>query len=167
MRAGARSLATLVVLTAVLVAAAYWGWQAATEPLPERADPPLCVSTPVAAGATVVREQVTVSVYNASTRNGLAGTTLGALEDRGFIGADTGNAPEGTAVSGAQVWSNDPENPAARLVAQQFRRAPIVPGEPLGRGVTVIVGDDFRKLAKGVDSVTSAADATICSPPGQ
>lgn len=167
MRAGARSLATLLVLGLILVLAAYWGWQAVTEPLPKQAEPPLCVETAVAAGDTVVREQVTVSVYNASRRNGLAGTTLGQLVERGFVGADTGNAPEGTAVAGVQVWSNDPENPAARLVAEQFRRAQVVPGDPLGRGVTVVVGDDFRKLAKGVDSVTSAADATICSPPGQ
>jgi hypothetical protein len=167
MRSQARSLLTLLVLCLVLVGATYWGWQAATEPLPERADPPLCVETPIAAGETVVREQVAVSVYNASTRNGLAGTTLGLLEQRGFVGADTGNAPEGTSVAGVQVWSNDPENPAAQLVAQQFRKAQIVPGDPLGRGVTVVVGDAFRKLGKGVDSVASAADATICSPPGQ
>ncbi len=166
MRARAKSLVTLAVLGVIVVLAAVWGWRAATEPLPERADPPLCEETPVAAGETVVREQVAVSVFNASDRNGLAGSTLDLLEERGFVGADTGNAPEGTTTPGVQIWSNDPENPAAQLVAQQFRRATIVPGEALGRGVTVVVGDSFKKLGKGVDSVTSPAPATICSPPG-
>ncbi|WP_426242978.1 LytR C-terminal domain-containing protein [Nocardioides sp. LHG3406-4] len=166
MLARGRSLLTLVVLGLILVLATAWGWKAATEPLPERADPPLCVPTPVKAGESVVREQVAVSVYNASTHNGLAGSTMDLLEERGFVGADTGNAPEGTVVSGVQVWSDDPENPAAQLVAQQFKRAQILPGASLGRGVTVVVGDSFKKLGKDVDTVTSAAAATICSPPG-
>ena len=166
MRARVRSLLTLVALAAVVLLAAAWGWRATTEPLPERADPPLCVDTTIPAGETVAREQVAVSVYNASSRNGLAGTTLDMLVERGFVGADTGNAPRGTEVLGVQVWSNDPENPAARLVAQQFRNAQIVPGDPLGRGVTVIVGEEFKKLGKDVDSVEASADATICSPPG-
>ncbi|MBA3782961.1 LytR C-terminal domain-containing protein [Nocardioides sp. InS609-2] len=166
MRSRSKSLLTLVVLGFILVLAAAWGWSAATEPLPERADPPLCVETAVPAGETVVREQVAVSVFNASTRNGLASSMMDLLTERGFIGADTGNAPEGTTVPGVQIWSNDPENPAAQLVSQQFKRAKIVPGDPLGRGVTVVVGDNFKKLGKDVDSVTSAAAATICSPPG-
>ncbi len=166
MRPGAKSLLTLVVLGCILVLAAAWGWRAVTEPLPVQADPPLCVDTTVPAGETVVREQVAVSVFNASTRNGLANSTMNLLTGRGFVGADTGNAPEGTTVPGVEIWSNDPENPAAQLVAKQFKRAKIVPGDPLGRGVTVVVGDRFKKLGKDIDSVTSAAAATICSPPG-
>lgn len=166
MTARARSLVTLAVLAAILAAAAAWGWSAATKPLPELADPPLCVDTTIPVGETVVREQVVVSVYNASTRNGLAGSTMDLLTERGFVAADTGNAPDETSLKGVQIWSNDPENPAAQLVAQQFKRATVVPGEALGRGVTVVVGNGFKKLGKQVDSVTSAADATICSPPG-
>ncbi len=166
MRPPTKSLLTLTALSLILVLAAAWGWSAATEPLPERADPPLCVDTTVPAGETVVREQVAVSVFNASKRNGLAGSTLSLLTARGFVGADTGNAPEGTTVPGVQIWSNDPENPAAQLVAKQFKRASIVPGDSLGRGVTVVVGDNFKKLGKDIDAVTSAAAATICSPPG-
>lgn len=168
MRDGVRSALTLGVLCLLLVGAGAWGWHALTEPLPDNAPPPLCTDTTVAAGTDVFRDQVAVSVFNGSTRSGLAGATMEQLEERGFVGADTGNAPR--RIRGVQIWSDEPKNPAVRLVKRQFRKAAVVPGpegEDLGRGVVVVLGQSFSSLReREVEKVTAGADATFCSPPG-
>lgn len=170
MREGVKSALTLGVLCLLMLVAGAWGWQALTQPLPDNEPPPLCTDTSVAAGTDVFRDQVAVSVFNGSSRSGLAGATLELLEERGFVGADTGNAPQ--PVKGVQIWAADPQNPAVRLVKRQFRKARVVPGtevdgEALGRGVVVVLGESFTSLRdKEVESVTAEVEATFCSPPG-
>lgn len=165
MEARLRSALTLTTLTLLLVVAVVVGWSAVTKPLPELAETPLCVDTEVAAGEKVFPDQVAVSVFNAGQRNGLASKTMNLLVERGFVAADTGNAPEGTEVTHVQVWADDPQDPAVALVLAQFRKAEVVQGQALGLGVVVVVGDGFKKLGKKVESVDAAAAATICSPP--
>ena len=53
MRRGARSAATLAVLSAILVIGGAWGWSEVTKPFPGKADPPVCVDTAVSAGEKV------------------------------------------------------------------------------------------------------------------
>lgn len=163
MSASARSAITLSVLCLLLVLGAAWGWSALTQPLPGDEAAPACVDTPVAAGTEVFRDQVVVSVFNGSGRAGLAGATMEQLEARGFVGAATGNAP--VRVPGVQIWSADPASPAVKLVRRQFPGAKVTPGDALGPGVVVVVGERFSGLAEDVESVTSAEDSTICSPP--
>lgn len=164
MTASLKSLVTLLVLTGLLVAAALWGWQAATEPFPDSDPPPLCTDVTVPAGTQVFRDQVAVSVYNGSGRSGLAGATLDQLEERGFVGADEDNAPD--TINGVQIWSDTPKNAAVQLVARQFKAAKIVPGKALGRGVVVVLGESFKSLRKkDVESVTAIESSTFCSPP--
>ena len=50
MQQGAKTAATLAVLCGMLVIVGLWGWNAATEPFPAKTEPPICVSTEVAAG---------------------------------------------------------------------------------------------------------------------
>ena len=165
MTASLRSALTLLVLGALLLVAAVWGWRAATKPFPSSEPAPLCTDVTVLTGKQVFRDQVAVSVYNASNRNGLAGATMEQLEERGFVGADSGNAP--IQVNGVQIWSDEPRNAAVRLVARQFKAAKVVSGEELGRGVVVVVGDSFKSLRKKeVESVTAVESSTFCSPPG-
>lgn len=156
-----KSALTLGTLCLILLVAALWGWQALTEPFPEDEEAPLCSDISVAAGDEVFSEQVAVSVYNGSSRSGLAGATLEQLEGRGFIGADSGNAPK--AVNTTEIWSDEPNNAAVRLVARQFKKARVVSGEELGRGVVVVVGKKFKELRqKDVPSVEAREDSTFC-----
>ena len=170
MRDGVRTALTLGVLVLVMVVAGAWGWRALTEPLPDNAPTPLCTDTTVTAGTEVFRDQVAVSVFNGSSRARLAAATLEQLGERGFVGADTGNAPKPLART--QIWAADPKNPAVVLVKRQFKKARVVAGtevdgEPLGRGVIVVLGQGFTTLrAKEVESVKARTDATFCSPPG-
>ncbi|PUA82896.1 LytR C-terminal domain-containing protein [Nocardioides currus] len=164
MSAALRSTVTLLVLGLLLVVAALWGWNAMTKPFPSSEPAPLCTETTVDTGTQVFRDQVAVSVYNGSNRNGLAGATMEQLEERGFVGADSGNAP--AKINGVQIWSDEPRNAAVRLVARQFKNAKVVSGEELGRGVVVVVGETFKSLRKKeVESVDAVEASTFCSPP--
>lgn len=166
MRAGAKSAATLVVLGAVLFFGVIWGWSAVTEPFPEKIDLPVCEATPVAKGDKIFPTQVVVSVYNAGDRLGLAGTTMRKFEDGGFREGDSGNAPKSAQVPIVQIWASEPRNPAVRLVESRLGAAhKVVKKDGPGAGVTVIVGDGFRKLLKGPRFVVARKNTTICSPP--
>ena len=165
MTAAVRSGLTLLALSLLVVAAAAWGWSAFTQPLPAEEEVPICTETRVAAGEKVSRDQVVVSVFNGSGRNGLAGATRDLLVERGFVPGETGNAP--TPTDTTLIHSSDPENPAVRLVARQFPAAKVAPGDALGVGVVVVVGEDFEELRrKQVKSVKAAADATYCRATG-
>lgn len=164
-----RSAITLGVLCLMLLLGLVWGVNALTKPLPSLITTPEptgpCSEVEVARGEKVYRDQVTVSVFNASTREGLAGDTLERLVARGFGAGETGNAPSGTRVAGAQIWTDEPANPAVRLVASQFGNgAKVVRHSELGAGVTVVVGNDLGALRKGHPYATAQGDTTICSP---
>ncbi|GAA2132289.1 LytR C-terminal domain-containing protein [Nocardioides bigeumensis] len=164
---GIRSTLTLVFLVALLVGAVIWGWGAATKPLPQTQDEPLCEEVAVEAGQRVYPDQVAVSIFNASSRAGLAGRTTELFLDSGFGEGDSGNAPTGTEVAYAQIWASDPKSPAVRLVKSYLGpRATITEGDQLGVGVVVVVGEEFEELVKGKKSVKAAADGFVCSPPG-
>lgn len=168
MRAGTRTLLTMATLVVLLVVAVAWALSALTAPFPGKVDLPACVDTRVQQGDKVFPDQVVVSVFNAGTRGGLAGLTMKQLTDAGFVAGDSGNAPPRVRVSRAEVWSENPGNPAAKLVASRFGhgvRVTKAKGDALGAGVVVIVGDRFHKVVKGKKKIVAGAATSICSPP--
>lgn len=169
MTAAARSAATLVVLGLLLVVAALWGWNAVTEPFPEREDPPPCVDVTVAKGDRVTTEDVLVNVYNGSDRQGLAGATIADLQTRGFVPGETGNADlvRGQG-KGVQIWTDDRRSPAVALVERQFAGATVIRRADLpADGVVVVMGDEFTRLRKPpVSSVKAARESSYCQATG-
>lgn len=165
----ARSTVTLAVLGVLLVVAAVWGWSAATEPLPgapDAADAPLCEVRSVEKGEKVFRSDVTVSVFNAGGRSGLASETLDTLVKAGFSRGESGNAPPDVGVRFARIWADDQANPAVRLVRRHLNGKPVVsPNEGIDvSGVLVIVGNQFKGVSKGPNRVRVKQAAEICSP---
>lgn len=163
-----RSAFTLGVLSLLVVVAAFWGWGAATAPLPDSGPPPVCVDTRIRAGQQVTTGQVVVSVYNASGRSGVAGNTMNRLTNRGFVAGSTGNAPSDTDFRGVRIYATERKNPAVRLVRRQFQQARVVEGPALGPGVVVVVGNGPSPLVRNknrVATLNSAIDTTICTPP--
>jgi len=105
-----KSLVTMLGLGALLLVAALWGWAAVSKPFPEREGPAVCVDRAFAEGDPIRRGDVTISVLNAGTRNGLAGLTLDLFIDAGFAEGQSGNVPGVPA--GAQRRDLDRRSPA-------------------------------------------------------
>lgn len=160
-----RTTITLTSVGVLLVLAGLWGWQAATDPLPAKVDTAICVPTAIAAGEKVFPEQVTVSVYNAGDREGLAGRTMQLLTDAGFAEGQSGNTPRAE-VGTVAIWTDEPDSPAVQLVASRLgRHVDIEEREGPGAGIDVIVGDGFQDVRRGERFVVAESDTTICSPP--
>jgi len=159
-----RSALTLGALVLLLVGGLAWGWTALTAPLP-RISEEVCVETEVAAGTKIYPDQVLVSVLNAGNRNGLAGRTMQEFIDAGFGEGTRGNAPRGTDVIRAQIWTSTPQHPAVRLVRSRLGDAKVIKRRTSEPGVLVVVGDKFDHLVPGRKTTVAAGDVTICSPP--
>jgi hypothetical protein len=160
-----RSGLTLAVLALLLVAGVSWGFAQVTEPFPGKVDPPVCVETTHAAGERIYPQDVTVSVLNASKREGLAGRTMSELVTAGFAEGQTRNAPTGTSVRRAEVWTTDADSPAARLVRSRLGKAEVVEKtDPGAAGIVVVVGDDFEETVDGRPSIKAKTDVVVCGP---
>lgn len=154
------------MLGVVLLAGVAWGWNAATKPLPERADLPVCEVTTVAKGDKIYADQVTISVLNAGSREGLAGRTMQLFVEQGFAVGASANASADTRVPTVELWTDDPGNPAVKLVASRLPEgARVVRRDTTTPGITVVVGDEFTDLVKGKRAVRAREDAEVCSPP--
>lgn len=165
MSAGLRSAVTLVGLSLMLAAGAAWGWTQLTEPFPGKADPPPCVESMFSDGDKIYPQDVTVSVLNAGEREGLAALTMQLLVDDGFDEGDAENAPKGTVVALAEIWTDDPESPAVKLVRTRFGQIDVQDRRYDAPGVVVVVGDGFEALRAGRDSVNAHGDVVVCGPP--
>ena len=164
------SAVTLIVLFGLLVLGAVVGWRTLSAPVPGSDEPTAVASDPactdgVARGDVVRPADITVSVYNAGSRSGLAGQTLSELQARGFIPGDVGNAPvEREDVEYVRVLAPTKTDPAARLVALQFGPQTVVEPvtEDLGPGVELIVGDRFVGLVEAPLKIRAEAPGSGC-----
>jgi hypothetical protein len=157
---------TLTCLALLLVGGVTWGWSAATSPFPHSAPQRACYKTTLQPGERVSAPKVTVSVFNASDRVGLAESTLTAFEDQGFGPGAVGNAPKGTVVYKAQIWSRHPADPAVQLVLSRLGPgARVVRKHHAGPGVVVMVGPQFDKLVAGRSSIKVTSPTVVCEPP--
>ena len=131
-----RTAITLAALGLLMLLGVTWGWGQMTKPFPGKVDAAICVDTSYHEGDELFVQDVTVSVLNASSREGLAGRTLQELEDLGFAEGQTGNAPQGTAITTpAEIWVADVDNPGAKLLRARHRQGAgrRAPGEHRGR----------------------------------
>ncbi len=156
-----RTALTLLVLVAVVSGAAAWGWTRLTSPVGDPVSGP-CTDTELGPGDRVATDQVLVTVLNAGTRSGLAGRVMSELVDEGFVEGRPTNAPDGTEVPRVQIWTDAPRSPAVRLVRGYLGEVTVVRRDPVGEGVTVVVGDGFGELTAGRAAVAVREDVTVC-----
>jgi hypothetical protein len=162
-----RTAITLAALALLMLVGVAWGWGQVTKPFPGKVDAPVCVDTSYRAGDELFVQDVTVSVLNASSREGLAGRTLSELHTEGFAEGDTANAPKGTALTtNAEIWVDDVSNPGAKLLRARLGKVPVVAHPEVDyAGIVVVVGDLYEKLRQGPQSIVLGHDAVVCSPP--
>lgn len=166
MDARLKSLVTLAALGVLLFVAAVWGWASLTKPFPSNEDA-ICVDRTFEAGEKVTPGDVTVSVLNAGTRNGLASLTMNLFEEQGFAPGQEGNATDAK-VNKVQIWTDDRRDPAVQLVKSHLGKGTrVLLKDATTAGVQVVVGDGFQDLVKGKKSVKATDAATVCGPPAE
>ena len=162
---------TMTVLVALLVVAGLYGWRAISSPedndktTTQKQKSGKGCDDGLKKGDIVKSSAVTVSVFNAGSRSGLAADTLGQLTDRRFIRGDIGNAPSGfSGVRFVRVLAPTVDDPAARLVALQFGRHTLVQKtkSDLGAGVDVVVGNEYVGLVKAPNQIKATARGSGC-----
>lgn len=166
MNAHVKTALTLAVLAVLLLGGIAWGLSAVSSPFPHKTSQLACYPTTLQPGDRVSAPKVTVSVFNASDRNGLAERTLTAFENQGFGAGDIGNAPKKAVVHYAQVWTTSRSDPAVKLVLSRLGHgARVVHRHYSGTGIVVMVGPQFTKLVPGKASIKVKRPTTVCEPP--
>lgn len=132
---------------------------------------PGCEPTASASPATPVKAlprpgQITVNVYNATTRGGLAKTTADELEKRGFVIGKVGNAPEtyDKKVPGSGILLGAPtaSDSALTVLGTQLKGATPKTDTRKSKDVDLIIGTAFKAL--NVQKDADQALATLSAP---
>lgn len=164
---------TLAVLVAVLIGGSIVGWGLATQEMPSlrdstASDGPTCMDQTFDSGSTLESNAVTVNVYNTGDVSGLAGKTLRALQNKGFIG---GGAIDGRARmpnKNALVVAAEPRSAPVRLVKAQLKGRVFLrkADDPeIGTDVSIYLGNRFRGIApKTRTSLRVRGQTTVCVP---
>ncbi|WP_231126414.1 LytR C-terminal domain-containing protein [Motilibacter aurantiacus] len=161
-RSRARGLLAAVLALALLAGAGYGGWWAYDRWQGREDGSPAAGSAPVASSTCApgrpspaaspqptppAPRQVTVNVYNATTKAGLAATVSSRLQARGFRVAEVGNDPVGRPLRAtAQVRSGPQGAAGARTVAAQVPGAELVTDRRRGTTVDLVLGSSYSRL---------------------
>ncbi|MGW4814735.1 LytR C-terminal domain-containing protein [Kitasatospora cineracea] len=110
---------------------------------------------------------VTVNVYNATDKSGLAARTADELRKRGFVVDKVGNAPAALdkKVPGtAQILSGPGGLGAAALLTSQVAAATATEDTRADATVDFVIGDTFSALADPAQAAAALAELTKPSP---
>lgn len=152
---------TLLVLIGILAGAFYYASSYWTQGPAKAAPAPSCTSAADPSGQ-IYPSQVTVNVYNATSRAGLAASTGKLVRDRGFIVGTVANDPARKAVAGtAEVRFGPVGARAATLVQGLVEGAVLVPDTRADSSVDLVIGAAFKSLAVATSTATAPT-----APPG-
>ena len=168
LRRGHKTAITLGLAFLLLVGAAMWGMWAVfrdTTPQTEQAT----VALPPCPPPEIQPAQVSINVYNATGRSGLARQVADGLAQRGFLLATIANDPLGKDVPTAAEIRHGPGGVGqAQLVATQVPGAVLIVDQRPDASVDVAVGETFTELTAlptlGPDGQPVAAPLN-CTPP--
>ncbi|MEU3568739.1 LytR C-terminal domain-containing protein [Kitasatospora sp. NPDC036755] len=110
---------------------------------------------------------VTVNVYNATTKAGLAGRTAEDLKKRGFVIGKVGNAPaelDKKVPGTAQVIAGPAGAGAGTLVGSQIAGAAVTADARTDGSVDFVIGDSYNALLDETQAAAALALATKPSP---
>ncbi|MFE7526223.1 LytR C-terminal domain-containing protein [Kitasatospora sp. NPDC057542] len=110
---------------------------------------------------------VTVNVYNATSKAGLAGRTAEELKKRGFVIGKVGNAPaelDKKVPGTAQVIAGPAGAGAGTLVGSQIAGAAVTADARTDGSVDFVIGDSYNALLDETQAAAALALATKPSP---
>ncbi len=126
---------------------------------------PTCENRTVAEGEKLTSNLVTVNVFNASQRAGLANRVSINLQRRGFLAGTVANSTSEVKPGGVAILTDDRDDPRVKLVAEQFADVEFAESDVNApEGVTVIVGDDYQDLVDAPREIESDRVITVCVP---
>ncbi|MCO7240000.1 MULTISPECIES: LytR C-terminal domain-containing protein [unclassified Aeromicrobium] len=166
-RSGAVGPLVLLGSALVLLLGLFVGFRLVTAEADTGEAAPTCERRVVEKDDRVTSSLVSVDVYNASSRAGLANRVSINLQRRGFLAGQIGNSESKVRPRVAAVLTDDPKDPRVRLVGAQFgsRVQYVEPDIPVDEGsVTVVVGDGFRQLGRDVRDTSNDRRFTVCLP---
>jgi LytR cell envelope-related transcriptional attenuator len=162
------SLVSLMMVGSFVYAAAYFqGWVAAAPPS-SLASPP-CQAAGVADAADALTPiAVTINVYNATDRNGLARSVAKSLRIQGFNIGEIANDPLGKRIVGVGEVRHGPLGTAgAILAAKRLPGAKVMLDKRTDDSVDLVLGNRFSALRAPaeVSQTHPANPSTSATPP--
>lgn len=134
----------LMVGTFAYAAAYFQGWVGTRAPKPV-ASPACRVVTPA---RTLTPSAVTINVYNATDRAGLAASVAKSLRTQGFKIAKVTNDPLGKPIDGVgEVRRGRTGAAGATLAATRLSGAKVVPDKRTDDTVDLVLGNKFKALS--------------------
>ena len=156
---------TIVVAVVLFVGGLLVGFKLLTASADTFDEAPTCENRAVAKGETLTSNLVTVNVFNASQRAGLANRVSINLQRRGFLSGTVANSTSEVEPDGVAILTDDREDPRVKLVAEQFEGVEYAePDIRATEGVTVIIGDGYKDLVDGPREIESDRALTVCGP---
>lgn len=160
-----RAAITLVVLVVLVVGGALLSWRKVTSD-DESTSPqagPTCA--PTQAKNAPKPKSITLNVYNATSRNGLAAEVANKMAKRGFKVSDVANDPMNESVDGsAQIRASADQQAAVSVVMGHVPGAEFVVDDRSTGSVDLVLGDAFEKLANANRATPVAASLPTCPP---
>ena len=152
------TLVGLVMVGTFAYAAAYFqGWVATGSPR-SVTSPSCALVTPT---QTLTPAAVTINVYNATTRAGLAASVAKSLQTQGFKVAKVTNDPLGKPIDGVgEVRHGQAGAAAATLAATRLQGAKVVPDGRADETVDLVLGNTFKALS----APPAVAPSTAATP---
>jgi zona occludens toxin (predicted ATPase) len=166
-----RALITLVLVALMLFFAFWYAYsyyrssgEAVAAPAPTcTTAAPAAPAAPAKAAAAPKPADITINVYNATSRDGLAGKTASDVRERGFKVATVTNDPLQRTVTGtAEVRYGKSGAAKAKLVLGLVKGAKPVRDARTDASVDLVLGDKFTALTAPAKQVAApAAGATV------
>lgn len=162
---------TLTVAFAVFIVGGFTGFRLLTADAGDAVTAtPTCKDTTIPAGSELTSNVVTVNVFNASARSGLANRVQIDLQKNGFLGGKIGNSTSAAKPNRVAILTDDPDDPRVKLVAAQLKNDKddiefAAPDIAVEDGVTVVIGDNYRGLKdEAPTTIKSDRAIKVCVP---
>ena len=159
-RRNRRAAITVAVIVALLFgvfyfAASYWNTP------PTKSTPAAAASCTPSAGA-IKPSQITVNVYNATSRTGLAASVGRSVKARGFVLGTVANDTSKKQITGtAEIRFGSAGERAAALVQTLVAGSTLVKDTRADASVDLVLGAGYKELATATGTATMAT-----APPG-